>query len=199
MFVYNRPQIRGYLMFLRGTRAYSRSTAGDASAPRQMSRTAYYDILQISPNATQAQIKTAYYKQSFMYHPDRNRGEEAAQRFVLISEAYTVLGSAALRRRYDRGILTHSDAQAAGRPPEKHQKPRRASDASMNAHFNFDAFYQAHYGEQLQREKEMRRTREQSQQLQREHFKRWKLNKCTEIAASFLLLCGGVILINLKS
>uniref|UniRef100_A0A3P9MXZ1 Uncharacterized LOC103474675 n=1 Tax=Poecilia reticulata TaxID=8081 RepID=A0A3P9MXZ1_POERE len=37
-------------------------------------KTAYYDILKVSPSATQSQIKTAYYKQSFIYHPDKNPG-----------------------------------------------------------------------------------------------------------------------------
>uniref|UniRef100_A0A8C4S5K7 J domain-containing protein n=1 Tax=Erpetoichthys calabaricus TaxID=27687 RepID=A0A8C4S5K7_ERPCA len=46
------------------------------------SKTAYYDILQVTPSATQAQIKTAYYKQSFLYHPDRNAGSEEAARFL---------------------------------------------------------------------------------------------------------------------
>uniref|UniRef100_A0A673BB84 J domain-containing protein n=1 Tax=Sphaeramia orbicularis TaxID=375764 RepID=A0A673BB84_9TELE len=66
----------------------------------------YYDILKVSPSATQSQIKSAYYKQSFIYHPDKNAGsEEAKQMFAEISEAYTVLGNITLRRKYDRGIL----------------------------------------------------------------------------------------------
>uniref|UniRef100_A0A3B3DI57 J domain-containing protein n=1 Tax=Oryzias melastigma TaxID=30732 RepID=A0A3B3DI57_ORYME len=40
------------------------------------SRTAYYDILRVSPSATQSQVKTAYYKQSFVYHPDKNPGSK---------------------------------------------------------------------------------------------------------------------------
>uniref|UniRef100_A0A8C1MD26 J domain-containing protein n=1 Tax=Cyprinus carpio TaxID=7962 RepID=A0A8C1MD26_CYPCA len=75
--------------------------------PLYKSKSAYYDILEVSPTATHVQIKTAYYKQSFIYHPDKNAGsEEAAFRFSQISEAYSVLGNKALRRKYDRGILS---------------------------------------------------------------------------------------------
>ncbi|XP_005877302.1 PREDICTED: dnaJ homolog subfamily C member 30 [Myotis brandtii] len=59
------------------------------------SRTALYELLGVPPTATQAQIKAAYYRQSFLYHPDRNAGSaEAAERFTRISQAYVVLGSA---------------------------------------------------------------------------------------------------------
>ncbi|XP_056612519.1 dnaJ (Hsp40) homolog, subfamily C, member 30b [Triplophysa dalaica] len=196
-----RLHLRSYCVFLTGTRAYSRGRDSDPSASPHSNRTAYYDILNISPNATQAQIKTAYYKQSFIYHPDRNRGDDAARRFALIAEAYSVLGSVALRRRYDRGVLTHTDAQAAGRPSSspRHQVSRRAPDAFVNAPFDFDAFYQAHYGEQLQREKQMRHKREEFQRQQREEFTRWKVRKLTEMTVGFLLLSGGVLFINLRS
>uniref|UniRef100_A0A3Q3GAZ0 J domain-containing protein n=1 Tax=Labrus bergylta TaxID=56723 RepID=A0A3Q3GAZ0_9LABR len=55
--------------------------------------TAYYDILKVSSNATQSQIKTAYYKQSFIYHPDKNPGsDEATQLFSEITYLiYTLL------------------------------------------------------------------------------------------------------------
>ncbi|KAI7800593.1 dnaJ (Hsp40) homolog, subfamily C, member 30b [Triplophysa rosa] len=194
-----RLHLRSYCVYLTGTRAYSRGR--DTTASPHSSRTAYYDILNISPNATQAQIKAAYYKQSFIYHPDRNRGDDAARRFALIAEAYSVLGSVALRRRYDRGVMTHTDAQAAGRPSSspRHQGSRRESEAFVNASFDFDAFYQAHYGEQLKREKQMRLKREEFQRQQREDFTRWKVRKLTEMTVGFLLLSGGVLLINLRS
>ncbi|XP_051966288.1 dnaJ (Hsp40) homolog, subfamily C, member 30b [Xyrauchen texanus] len=184
--------------------------------PLYTNRTAYYDVLRVSPNAAQAQIKSAYYKQSFIYHPDRNAGsEEASRRFALIAEAYSVLGSVALRRRYDRGELTHSDVQNSGRPSSSsssssshasnlhhhhhHQRTRRVSDASGKSMFDFDAFYQAHYGEQLQREKQMRHKQDQVQQQQREHFRNWKRGKMTEMTVGFLLVFGGVILMSLRS
>jgi len=186
-----------------GARAHSsRSTAADSdpSASLHRSRTAYYDILKVSPNATQAQIKSAYYKQSFLHHPDRNlgRSEEAARNFALVAEAYSVLGSIGLRRRYDRGALEQSDVQSAGRPGSSNaprQRPRRAA----NVRFDFDAFYQAHYGEQLQREKDTRRREELLRKLQEENFRKWKQGKLTEVTVTFLLICGVALLISLRS
>ncbi|XP_016420871.1 dnaJ (Hsp40) homolog, subfamily C, member 30b [Sinocyclocheilus rhinocerous] len=178
--VTKQPRIRGY-----------------CTGPREEHRspTAYYDILRVSPGATPAQIKSAYYKQSFIHHPDRNRNrsEDAARLFALVAEAYSVLGDSGLRRKYDRGILNRTDVQSAGRP----STPRRAPDAS--AHFDFDAFYQAHYGEQLQREQQMRRRREQTRQQQQHKLRTWRRMKMNEVTVALLLLCGGGILISLRS
>lgn len=194
------------------TRAYSWRSKNNQSdfPPLHRSRTAYYDILRVSPSATQSQIKTAYYKQSFIYHPDKNPdNEEATQRFSEISEAYSVLGSMVLKRKYDRGILSGSDVQGAGRPSEREstyntrasgpqqyqqqQRSRRFSNVGGKAMFDFDAFFQAHYGEQLQREKELRARRAQYQQKQQQDYKQWKLGKMLEITVGVLLAMGGVI------
>lgn len=59
--------------------------------------------------------------------------------------------------------------------------------------FDFDAFFQAHYGEQLQREKELRARRAQYQQKQQQDYKQWKLGKMLEITVGVLLAMGGVI------
>ncbi|KAK7172349.1 hypothetical protein R3I93_004618 [Phoxinus phoxinus] len=183
-----------------GTRAHSTAADSDSSAPLHRSRTAYYDILKVSPNATQAQIKSAYYEQSFLHHPDRNlaRSEEAARSFALVAEAYSVLGSSGLRRRYDRGTLEQSAVQSAGRPSSSdasRQRPRRAA----SAHFDFDAFYQAHYGEQLQREKQARHREELRRKLQQENFRKWKQGKVTEVTVAFLLICGAAVVMSLRS
>uniref|UniRef100_A0A8B9BN42 DnaJ homolog subfamily C member 30, mitochondrial n=1 Tax=Anser brachyrhynchus TaxID=132585 RepID=A0A8B9BN42_9AVES len=83
----------------------------------QSPRRDLYEVLGVPPTATQAQIKTAYYEQSFRYHPDRNAGSAAAaERFAAVSEAYLVLGSAALRRKYDRGVLSREDVRGAPKP-----------------------------------------------------------------------------------
>lgn len=195
-------------------RNYSwRSDSRDAP-PLYRSRTAYYDILKVSPGATQAQIKTAYYKQSFIYHPDKNPGnKEASQRFSEISESYTVLGNISLRRKYDRGILSQSDVQNAGRPSSKetssrstgspHQqqqqqhRARGFSQAGGKTKFDFDAFYQAHYGEQLQREKDLR-ARKRMQEMQKENLSKYRQKKMMEVTAVMLLVMAGLIVVSLS-
>lgn len=191
----------------------TRSHRHDSNSSHHTSKTAYYDVLRVSPNATQAQIKTAYYRQSFRYHPDRNAGsDEAARRFSEISEAYTVLGSASLRRKYDRGALSLADIQSAGRPsrkdrahppsPDPYQQQRRsraAPGAGGKPMFDFDAFYRAHYGEQLEREQTLRRWRERRKHAQQNDLRKWKLEQMTEMAIGALLALGVVLLFSLKS
>ncbi|KAM7399236.1 hypothetical protein PAMP_018522 [Pampus punctatissimus] len=175
------------------------------------SRTAYYDILKVTPSATQSQIKTAYYKQSFIYHPDKNPGsKEATQRFSEISEAYTVLGNISLRRKYDRGILSQSDVQSAGRPsskeapskstgsPQQHQqRARRFSQAGQKPMFDFDAFYQAHYGEQLQRERDMK-ARKQRMEEKQKNYSKLSGSKVIEFTVVMMLATAGLIFANLS-
>uniref|UniRef100_A0A8C6PE26 DnaJ heat shock protein family (Hsp40) member C30 n=1 Tax=Nothobranchius furzeri TaxID=105023 RepID=A0A8C6PE26_NOTFU len=134
-------------------------------------KTGYYDILGVSPTATQTQIKAAYYKQSFTYHPDRNAGSsDATARFSEICEAYTVLGNKRLRYKYDRGLLSPSDLTSLSRPPTKdteglnHSASRQQTSVSgihsRRGVFDFDKFYESHYREQLQRQRDLRAHRE---------------------------------------
>lgn len=65
--------------------------------------------------------------------------------------------------------------------------------------FDFDAFYQAHYGEQLEREQSLRQWRERRRQAQQEDLRNWKLQKKAEMVVGALLLIGVVFLFSLKS
>lgn len=63
----------------------------------------YYEVLGVSRNATEQEIKSAYRKLAMKYHPDHNQGDaQAAEKFKEISEAYEVLSSKEKRERYDR-------------------------------------------------------------------------------------------------
>ena len=62
----------------------------------------YYEILGVNKTAGQQEIKEAYRKLAFQYHPDRNRGEAAAvEKMKEINEAYAVLSDQEKRNRYD--------------------------------------------------------------------------------------------------
>lgn len=61
-----------------------------------------YDLLGVSKDASQAEIKKAYRKLSKKYHPDINDAPEAEQKFKDISEAYETLSDDQKRAAYDR-------------------------------------------------------------------------------------------------
>jgi len=62
----------------------------------------YYEVLEIDGQATDRQIKEAYRRLAFQYHPDRNSGDPGAvERMKGINEAYAVLSDPAKRQRYD--------------------------------------------------------------------------------------------------
>lgn len=59
----------------------------------------YYDVLGISPNATQEEIKKAYKKLALMHHPDKDGSD--GEKFKEISQAFQVLGDPRKRQLYD--------------------------------------------------------------------------------------------------
>jgi len=66
----------------------------------------YYRLLGLSPNATQAEIRKAYYALALVYHPDKNSSQEAEVMFKAIVQAYDVLRDPESRSKYDS--LTYS-------------------------------------------------------------------------------------------
>jgi len=68
-----------------------------------MSKRDYYEILEVTKNATQEEIKKAYRKQAIKYHPDKNPGDKDAEaKFKEAAEAYEILSNPDKRSRYDR-------------------------------------------------------------------------------------------------
>jgi curved DNA-binding protein CbpA len=65
----------------------------------------HYQTLGISSKAGLKEIKIAFKRLAFQYHPDKNDGDKYAQeKFIEINEAYMTLSNTVLRKAYDNKI-----------------------------------------------------------------------------------------------
>ncbi len=68
-----------------------------------MSKRDYYEVLEVSKDATDIEIKKAYRKQALKYHPDKNPNDaESEEKFKESAEAYEVLSDPNKKSRYDQ-------------------------------------------------------------------------------------------------
>ena len=78
----------------------------------------YYDILEVSRDSTEEEIRKAFRKKALEFHPDRNKSEDAHVKFKEANEAYQVLTDPGRRQRYDRfghaGVGNGAQGQGQG-------------------------------------------------------------------------------------
>ena len=88
-------------------RSGSKKNQNKRSSKRTKSNKAkksYYEILGISTNASQADIKKAYQRLAMKYHPDRNKAKNASEKFKEIQKAFQTLSDPNERSKYDRKL-----------------------------------------------------------------------------------------------
>ena len=118
----------------------------------------YYEVLGISRDATDEDIKKAFRKLAFKYHPDHNPEDEASDKFKECSEAYQVLCDTEKRRAYDyyghdglegsasrgfegfgfNGFGDIFDAFFGGSGTQTRQSPQRGADLKTRLHISFE-------------------------------------------------------------
>ena len=75
----------------------------------------YYDVLGVSRNVDESELKKAYRRHAMKHHPDRNQGDtESEEKFKEIKEAYDVLSDSQKRAAYDQFGHAGVDTSATG-------------------------------------------------------------------------------------
>ena len=78
-----------------------------------MSKRDYYEVLGLNKSANKEEIKKAYRKLALKFHPDKNKGDKAAEeKFKEASEAYHVLSDDKRKSNYDQ--FGHAAFQGGG-------------------------------------------------------------------------------------
>ena len=99
----------------------------------------YYSILAIKRNASQEEIKRAYRKAVFRYHPDRNPGDlEAAGKFKQVLDAYEVLSDTLRRANYDQVTRSSQNEDQAEEPSSEEESPQFSTDPGNGFRFTQD-------------------------------------------------------------
>ncbi|MDH5695105.1 MAG: molecular chaperone DnaJ [Dehalococcoidia bacterium] len=118
----------------------------------------YYEVLGIDRNATDEEIRRAFRKLAFQYHPDHNRGDKTGEKFKEVNEAYEVLSDPEKRVAYDRfghggaegffgrgfegfefsGFGDIFDAFFGGAATATRQAPQRGADLSYGFTITFE-------------------------------------------------------------
>ena len=81
-----------------------------------MSKRDYYDVLGVSRDADDKEIKKAYRKLARKFHPDVSQETDAQEKFKEINEAYEVLSDSQKRAAYDRLGHAAFNGSFAGQP-----------------------------------------------------------------------------------
>lgn len=80
----------------------------------------YYEVLGVSKEADEIDIKKAFRKMSLQFHPDRNPGEDTNSKFQDINEAFEVLGDPEKRQQYNMELQFGSQPQFGGMGQDAH-------------------------------------------------------------------------------
>jgi DnaJ-class molecular chaperone len=124
--------------------------------------TILYDRLGVNPTATEKELKKAYHKLSLKWHPDKNKSDEAEEKFKEISEAYTILSNEEKRNLYDQigiDILKHGENGPQINPNDIFEQfisgMGRSPFGSMGGGFPFSGGFNPFFNNQQNREQEL--------------------------------------------
>jgi len=105
----------------------------------------YYEILGISKDAGESELKKAYRKLALSFHPDKNKAPGAGEAFKAIGNAYAVLSDATKRRQYD--VYGDEEPRSSGRSSHgfHDHDPSHGFQGDMSAEEIFNMFFGGGY------------------------------------------------------
>jgi len=119
---------------------------------KDYSKLSYYEILNVSPSATQKQIKANYYELAKKYHPDTYKGSDT-DIFKHVQAAYEVLKNPAKRKEYDAKNnvgFSYRDFTDNGKSSEGQEQTKKKKDMfqdiEIDENMNFDEEYAKFFG-----------------------------------------------------
>jgi molecular chaperone DnaJ len=107
----------------------------------------HYQVLQVRPNATQAEIKQAYRRLAKLLHPDRHRDGIDHDPIARLNVAYEVLGDPDSRRSYDRqiGYAAHRRSRSAQATESSETQSKRRRHSGQEVDQQIHAWIQGVY------------------------------------------------------
>lgn len=96
----------------------------------------HYKTLNVTPTATQAEIKQAYRRLAKLLHPDSKSKTAGHEEIVRLNAAYEILGDPQQRESYDRQLSGDSQQQAAQNASRYQQQTGREADAQIEQWVN---------------------------------------------------------------
>jgi DnaJ-domain-containing protein 1 len=102
----------------------------------------YYQILGVSREASQTEIRNAYRKLAKLYHPDRNPSAEAKNAILLVNEAYETLSDPGKRLQYDQPVYSSEikNTQEDLRQAQRRENYRRWQETERIKREEFEGY-----------------------------------------------------------